>query len=170
MNYAYLWRTSALGALMVAVNAGAADVTVKITGSVLAASCDVNPGEVSKDVDLGTIVAQQYTDAGKTSTPENVTIGLSGCSNTSTVTATFSGTPDSTDPTLLAINAGSGVASNLAVQIMDDSSNPIELGGTLEIPVNGGTATVPFQLRYKSTGAVTAGTANSTLNVDFAYQ
>ncbi len=170
MNYVYLWRVSALGALMVAANAGAADVTVNITGSVLSVSCDVNTADASKDVDLGTIVAQQYEAAGKNSTSEDVAIGLTGCSNTSTVTASFSGTPDSTDSDLLAINNVNGAATNLAVQILDETSNPVALGETLVTNVNGDTATVAFKLRYKSTGPVTAGNADSTLNVDFAYQ
>ncbi|MEX3172673.1 fimbrial protein [Serratia quinivorans] len=170
MNYVYLWRVSALGALMVAANAGAADVTVNITGTVLSVSCDVNTTDATKDVDLGTIVAQQYETAGKTSPPEDVAIGLTGCSSTSTVTASFSGVADSTDPDLLAINSGSGAASNLAIQILDSTSNPVALGDTIDFPVTDSAATVEFKLRYKSTGTVTAGNADSTLNVDFAYQ
>ncbi|CAI1567657.1 fimbrial protein BcfF [Serratia quinivorans] len=168
MNYVYLWRVSALGALMVAANAGAADVTVNIKGSVLNVSCNVNNNSV--DVDLGTIVAQQYETAGIASDPKDVAIDLTGCSNTSTVTASFSGVADSTDPDLLAINSGSGAASNLAIQILDSTSNPVALGDTIDFPVTDSAATVEFKLRYKSTGTVTAGNADSTLNVDFAYQ
>lgn len=64
LNIFNLWRASVFSALIFAMDASAADVTVNIKGSVQSASFDVNPSDTSKDVYLGRIVAQQFAEAG----------------------------------------------------------------------------------------------------------
>ena len=162
--------------LMFGVSAGggmsafAHDVTVNISGNVIAASCDVQSGETTRSVDLGTIVAQQYATTGLTGPASAASVDLNNCSNTSEVVTTFSGTADGHDNTLLGLTATGTQAGNLGVQILDVNSTPVSLGDTMSTTVSSDTATVAFKLRYKSTGAVTAGDANAVLYLDFAYQ
>lgn len=161
-----------LGILAVHLPGSATDVTMTLKGQLTIAACNVVSSDTTKTVKLDTIIAQQFPTAGLTGPTRSFTIGLENCRDVSQITAALSGTADSSDSTLLALNRSGSPAGNLAIQILDDRDNPVALGHEITVPtsMSSSEAQLTFKLRYKSTGAVSAGAANSVLYVDFSYQ
>ncbi|WP_146198231.1 fimbrial protein [Enterobacter sp. CGMCC 5087] len=85
----------------------AADVTINITGQVIAAACTTGVGS-TYNIDLGQeISAATLNSAGAASTYVSQDIVLSDCpAGTTSVTATFDGTKDSGNDTMYANATG----------------------------------------------------------------
>lgn len=145
----------------------AADVSITITGKVIAKPCV--PSAAMSSVDLGDIYAQDLSSPGSSSVWQPVTLELTGCpSGTTSVTAAFSGKADSTGDYYL----NEGTATNLILQLEDrDTSSNIKNGATKTVSISGTTATIPLQVRALSiAGNAGQGTIQSTIDVAYTYQ
>ncbi|HGM5490687.1 TPA: fimbrial protein [Serratia fonticola] len=154
------------------LSAQATDVTININGRVIASPCTVD-GAQSVNVDLGqNIEAASLSTAGSSSEWSSFNLNLKNCpASTSNVTATFSGTADSTSPNYY---RNTGTATGVAVQLFKaNSSTSLGNGSTFVSAVNATahTATFPLAARaYTATGNVMPGTIASVVQVTFTYQ
>jgi len=106
-------------------------------------------------------------------------IKLEDCDTSVVTTAAvaFSGRADATDPTLLAVDqdlssSNSGTATNIGIQILDNSSAVVKLDGstfTDKTTLINGENILKFAAQYKSTGVATAGDANADANFIMQY-
>lgn len=167
-----------LSALAVLPGTKAQAADVNITGKVIASSCTVSPVlAAGQTVDLGTLGRTRFQFANDAGTWKSFTLNLTNCpAGTSTVKATYTGTPNGTDATLFANTEPVATAApNMAVQMAKDSDHTAVLstGSTMDVTVDTltGTATFPLAARlYTPTGGAQAGQVSSSVLVNFTYQ
>ncbi|MGL5387635.1 MAG: fimbrial protein [Serratia sp. (in: enterobacteria)] len=154
----------------------AADVT--ITGKVIASSCTVNPVLVAgQEVNLGTLGRTRFQNANEAGDWKSFTLNLTNCpAGTTSVKATYTGTPDGTDATLFANTEPAATAAPyMAVQMAKDADHSaiLSTGSTMTANVDTltGTATFPLAARmYTPSGGAQAGQVSSSVLVNFTYQ
>ncbi len=154
------------------ITAQAADVTINVSGKIIASPCEVD-GVSTLNVDLGQdLQAAQLSTAGSYSNWVPFVLSLKNCpSSTNTINATFSGTGDSADINRLYVNTG--VATNIAVELQSDDSASLPLGNSKVMSVSRSAtnmATFPLKSRVWSKGNATTGTIASVVSVTFSYQ
>lgn len=157
-----------LTALLLSVSAGprAADVTITVNGRVVAQPCTVST--TSATVDLGDLYTFSLVSAGAASAWQSVSLELTSCPvGTSTVTATFSGTADSTG-----YYANQGTAGNLQLELQDSAGNTLNTGATTSVTVDDTTlsATVPLKVRALTvSGGATQGSIQAVISVTYTW-
>lgn len=161
-------------------SATAEDVRVQITGAVLAQSCNVKSSDLTKNVIFDDINPQDLTPAGATTAAKKVTVALENCTgNVNSMSYMFSGSGDDSNPNLLKVTgsrpdaSSEGLASGLAIEILDMNKNAIALNQkqTLSQNITASGYDFNFYLRYKSTSqTIEAGDASSLLYLDFYYE
>ena len=151
--------------------------TVHFKGEVVNAACAVDAGSVEQTVQMGQVRSAKLATAGSTSSPVGFKIQLDDCDTTVAKTAAvaFTGTAvDSTNTSVLALqSSAAGGATNVGIQILDSTGNPLALDGATfskASTLNDGTNILPFQARYYATGAATAGTADADATFKVQYQ
>ncbi|WP_029685144.1 fimbrial protein [Tatumella saanichensis] len=146
----------------------AADVTITVTGQVVAKPCDIET--TNANVDLGGIPTFSLASAGAASDWKTVTLNLNNCPiGTSKVTATFAGTSDSTGSYFL----NQGTATNVAVQLANSSGTNLSNGGSLTSQVDDSSLSTAFNLEVRAitpSGSATQGSITSTINVTYTWQ
>lgn len=165
-------------AVVMGIFAGAANAAdqgsgkVTFHGSIIDAPCSISPDSVDQTVELGQINAKSLENSGR-SQPVNFKIDLVDCDSAtaSTVTATFSGTPSTANPDLLAIV---GNASGASVGLTNDDGQPLPLG-TASAPttIGGSTVEMLFGAFLQGNGAsatVVPGEFTSVANFTLSYQ
>lgn len=167
-----LTSTAALAA-GATVNGG----TVHFKGEVVNAACAVDAGSLDQTVTMGQVRTAKLEAAGKTSSAVGFNIQLNDCDTTVSTKASvaFTGiTIDSANPTVLALqSSAAGSATNVGIQILDQTGTPLELNGadfSSAITLNDGTNVIPFQARYYATDAAGPGTANADATFKVQYQ
>jgi minor fimbrial subunit len=163
-------------AVLPGTKAQATDVT--ITGKVIASSCTVSPVlAAGQTVDLGTLGRTHFQAANDAGTWTSFALNLTNCpAGTTSVKATFTGTPDGTNSNLYANTEPAATAApNMAVQMADDAnrSTVLSTGSVMSVTVDTltGTATFPLAARlYTPTGGAQAGQVSSSVLVNFTYQ
>lgn len=165
--------TAAFAADPVTVNGG----TVHFKGEVVNAACAVDAGSANQTVALGQVRTARLSEANKTSDAVGFNIQLNECDNSvyTQAAVSFTGpTINSTNPTVLALqSSASGSAGNVGIQILDRTGSPLNLDGSTfsaTSTLNQATNSIPFQARYFSTGAATAGIANADVTFRVQYQ
>ncbi len=156
--------------LLIALSPAQADlgvINIRLSGTVVALGCTVDPGDVDKPVNLGEWTTKQLKKTGSSTNPVAFSISLTGCT-ASGVTLAFTGTKDKTDNSLLALNmnnGGSDAAQGVAVQIMDNRHKRISVGDKAPRGVvdANGNLTLNFYANYVATAdsGVTAGVADA---------
>lgn len=195
MNAQYTTKTKTLLAVLVAalLPAGSALAattsggTVNFNGSVVTSACAISAGSANIDVDMGEVRAATLAAAGsEASTAKAFSIMLEECeiADTSgsteenpiaatTVSVTFSGTPDSADASSLAAgaNGGSASAQNVAIRLYDEQGNVVPLGEpAAAIVLRTGANTLNFSAKYYSPqGNATAGDASAIATYTVTY-
>lgn len=148
--------------------ADAVDVTITVSGKVVAKPCDIET--TNANVDLGGIPTFSLSSAGAASDWKTVTLNLNNCPvGTSKVTATFTGTSDTTGSYFL----NQGDATNVAIQLADSSGNNVTNGGALVSAVNDSSLATAFNLEVRAitpSGNATQGSIKSTINVTYTWQ
>lgn len=151
--------------------------SVHFKGEVVNAACAVDAGSVDQTVQLGQVRAAKLATAGSTSTAVGFNINLNDCDTSVATKASvaFSGTAiSSSNNTVLALqSSAAGGATNVGVQILDNTGTPLALDGasfSAASPLSDGPNTLPFQARYFATGAATAGQANADATFKVQYQ
>ncbi|ELV2798029.1 type 1 fimbrial protein [Enterobacter ludwigii] len=149
-------------------------VTITVTGNVVASPCEVSAESKTMNIDLGGGKDLQTADlnaAGAFSPWVPFSIVLQNCpAGTSSVTATFAGTADSADPETLYTNTGT--ATNVAVQLEGEASEPYGNGKTAKIDISSPSDKPTWNLQtraFSKNGGVTPGTINSVITMSFAY-
>ena len=144
----------------------AADVTITVNGSVVAKPCTVSTP--SATVNLGDLYTFSMASAGAASPWYSVTLSLSNCPvGTSRVTATFSGTADSTG-----YYQNQGTAGNIQLELQDSSGTTLNNGATKAVQVNDSTLSASFPLQVRAltvNGGATQGTIQAVINVTYTY-
>ncbi len=157
-----------LAALLLMVSTGlqAADVTITVNGRVVAKPCDVST--TNANVDLGNLYTYNLARAGDKTVWHDVSLELTNCPvGTSKVTATFTGTSDSTG---YYVNQGS--AGNIYLELQDRNASALGNGTTKTIQVNDSTqaATFPLQVRAITiNGGATQGSIQAVINVTYTW-
>lgn len=131
-----------------------AKINIRLTGTVVAMGCTVDPGDVDKTVDLGGWATKDMKKAGQTTRQVPFALHLTGCT-ASGVTTVFTGTKDKIRPELLALKSdGADYAAGVAVQIMDSTGKRIPMGGNAPRGVvdDNGNLTLSFRANYVATG------------------
>ncbi len=153
------------------------DGQVNVTGTITAASCNVEPDSKNQSVYIGEFSASSFAAVGDTSTPAKFDIKMNGCNNSiHGATIKFSGDADSNNSSLLALTgarAGGNVATGVAVEVLDANSNPLSINTVSSglYALTTGENTLTFYLRYKSTlPTLTAGNAAAIMYFDLQYQ
>ena len=167
MNMSKLGPIAGWLLMMVLPLAHAADVNITINGKVVAKPCTVST--VSTTVELGDLYTFNLLAAGATSPWHAVTLNLTNCPvGTSKVTATCSGTADSTRN----YYANQGAARNIALQLADSSGVNLPNGSTKVVAVNDASLAASLVLQVRAitpSGNVTQGSIQSLINVTYTY-
>ncbi|CAI9387779.1 TPA: type 1 fimbrial protein [Citrobacter amalonaticus] len=144
----------------------AADVTITVNGKVVAKPCTVSTTNAT--VELGDLYTFSLVSAGSTSAWHTVALDLSNCPvGTSRVTASFSGTADSTG-----YYKNQGSAGNIQLELQDDSGNRLNTGATKSVQVDDATQATRFPLQVRAisvNGGATQGTIQAVINVTYTY-
>lgn len=161
------WLLMLAGWLLIIVLplAQAADVTITVDGKVVAKPCTVST--VSTTVELDDLYTFNLLAVGATSPWHSVTLSLTNCpEGTTKVTATFSGTADSTQR----YYANQGEADNIALQLADGDGVNLPTGSTKVVAVNSQAASMELQVRaITPSGNATQGSIQSLINVTYTY-
>lgn len=144
----------------------AADVTVTVNGKVVAKPCTVST--TTATVELGDLYTFSLVNAGSSSAWHSVALELSNCPvGTSRVTASFSGTADSTG-----YYKNQGTAGNIQLELQDDSGNRLNTGATKSVVVDDASQSARFPLQVRAlsvNGGATQGTIQAVINVTYTY-
>lgn len=150
----------------------AADVTINISGKVIASPCKIDNNGVY-NIDLGqNISAATLNPANSYSTWKNFNVTLSNCpAGTTKVTASFSGTADSNNNAMYANTTGTGYAQNVAVQLQNSTTGTnTGNGSTMTVNVTNSAATFPLQARaYSTPGSATTGNISAAVLMNMTY-
>lgn len=149
------------------------EINIRLSGTVVALGCTVDPNDVDKPVQLGEWATKQLKKTGQTTSPVPFSIHLTGCT-ASGVTTTFTGTKDKANPELLALKSDDDdYATGIAVQIMDGSGQRIPMGNSSprRIIDENGNVTLNFQANYMATGntSVRPGSADADTEFTLSY-
>ena len=144
----------------------AADVTITVNGKVVAKPCTVST--TTATVELGDLYTFSLVNAGSSSAWHNVALELSNCPvGTSRVTASFSGTADSTG-----YYKNQGTAGNIQLELQDDSGNRLNTGATKSVVVDDASQSARFPLQVRAlsvNGGAAQGTIQAVINVTYTY-
>ncbi|UAN58519.1 type 1 fimbrial major subunit FimA [Serratia sp. JSRIV004] len=151
--------------------------TVHFKGEVVNAACAVDTNSSDSTVLMGQVRSAKLATQGATSTAVGFNIQLNDCDtsvSTHASAAFFGPTVNSTNTTVLALqNSAAGSATNVGIQILDQTGTPLVMNGTTfsaQSTLSNGTNILPFQARYFATGAATPGIANADATFKVQYQ
>lgn len=176
------WCSSLLLGLAMVVSTAQADdssYNLKITGTIVAQTCDVTSSSQNQTVHIGDFSSGEFSGTGSTSAEKQFSINLRGCTpGISGAKVMFSGAADATNSTLLALSdttGGGEMATGLGVEILDENQNTIPVNNSSSdsslYALKEGANTLNFFLRYKSTSdTVTSGNATAVMYFDLEYQ
>lgn len=172
MKYTNLFYTIPFIFCLLSVSSARAGdpVTITVTGNIVASPCEVDPNSAAQNIDLGDIQASTLQTAGNSSPWVPVNISLINCpAGTSSVTATFHGTPDPDGPDWDYVNTGD--AKNVSVSFQSTgASYPFGNGKSTTVNINNGGATINAETRVISNkGGATPGSVKAVITVSFVY-
>lgn len=178
MNKTIAWLVAIIGCVMVfTAHAASNGVAIDMSGTVVAATCDVNTADTNQTVFIGSFGSNTFHSVGDVSASADLQIRLTDCSSgIAGATVTFSGIPDSNNSKLLALSDTSGagaMASGVGVEILDRNRKSLAINTASDSQplVEGDNNTLTFYLRYQATKMpVTAGNASSVMYFDLSYQ
>lgn len=146
------------------------EISIRLSGNIVAQTCSAEPEDVNKTVELGHWPTRQLRNVSDHTIPVHFVISLKGCTG-SGVKVAFMGEKDRSDPTLLAINSNSG-ATGVAIEIMDMNHNRVDMGDNSErISIDSnGDARLNFFAQYVAVSSpVSAGSANADSEFILTY-
>lgn len=159
--------------LLVSTGALADSATLNITGRILSSACqpEINP----LTVPLGNISRSALSGKGVTAPAIGFQLRLKNCpAEIGQIKVQFDGTPASGDNSALALTAGTGVASGVAVQLQDAAGAIVPPGQPSALmAIKGGSGSLnslKFTARYIATAdKLTAGSANASATFTIWY-
>lgn len=170
------WPTSLFLMSMLVISmsqASFADTTnLKIYGTVVASSCDLDTDSTVIPVKLADTGSGYFKSVGTVGTPTYFNINLKECSDAiAGGSLAFRGTADSNNKDLVKLS-GDSSAAGVGIEIIDGvTHDPIALASDNAVALKPGDNTLNYGVQYKSTLAeVTPGTANAVMYFDITYQ
>lgn len=146
--------------------AHSADVTITVNGRVVAKPCTI--ATPTANVTLEELYTFNMISPGATSAWHDVILDLTNCPvGTSTVTATFSGTADSTG-----YYQNQGTARNIQLELQDEDGTTLNNGTLKTLPVDDASQATRFPLKVRAltvNGGVTQGTIQAVINVTYTW-
>ena len=152
------------------------DGTVNFTGEIVTVACTVDIGaNNTMTVDLGKVNKSVFTGVGSYASATEFDLKVKDCPATGVngISVKFDGTSYNGDSSALALTADTGVATGVAIELLDKNQTPLQLFKASEaytLPAAQTTLTMPMYARYKQMDAtVEAGKANSTVQFTLNY-
>jgi len=163
---------------MSATAAHASDGVINFSGKLVDTSCNVSVGGGGTvgNIILPNISVTELAAAGETAGDIGFTIALSACSGSKSPVRVFFELDNSpaVDRTTGRLNntAGSGAAGNVQLELLDGNYTPIVIGGAVGnyTDISGGSASIPFSVRYYATDETTPGDVKSMVTFSLDYQ
>ncbi|EJD6585053.1 fimbrial protein [Providencia rettgeri] len=156
-----------------ACHTNASDGQINFTGTITDTACTVTNNTTSPlSVILGTVSSKAFIASGSTVAPTKFQIALTGCPDTmKTAAVKFDGISANSDNSVIKLTAGSGVAENVGVQIVDSTGKVVPLfTNSSAYNLTGGANNLQFVARYISLAdTVKAGKADSTAQFTIVY-
>lgn len=174
MNFMRLKKYATLGLLLViftAVVQAADQVSINVTGKVIASPCQIKGDSLNKTVDLGkSIMSGNLHNAGSSTTWVNFSLNLINCPRgTTQATMTMHGPSDINNPADMYVN--SGTATNIAVQLQTQQGDPLGDGKFITGNVLNNALSYNLRARaYSHNGNVEPGTIEAVVTATFVYQ
>lgn len=155
--------------------------TITFNGELTANTCDVTIDGQPTDatVILPTVSVNQLEAAGRTAGASTFSMELSNCAGSLPTASAFFEAGVSVDSVTGRLLNLSGTAANVSLQLLDGSSpaqEVIKVGsqdqitGTTYKDISGGSATLPYIVRYFAEAPTTAGTVVSNVVYSIQYQ
>lgn len=150
------------------------DGQINITGTIQSNTCIVDTNSQNMTVDMGNVASKQFYQAGATAVAQSFVIKLVKCGDAASgVSVTFSGSVDSYDNRLLAIESNSVSATGIGIAILDSTHQIIPLNNkSVKYPLTPGASIVnlSFFAEYMANGeTVKSGDANATVTFMLNY-
>ncbi len=143
-----------------------ADVNITVNGRVVAKPCTI--ATPTANVTLEELYTFNMISPGAASAWHDVILDLTNCPvGTSTVTATFSGTADSTG-----YYQNQGTAGNIQLELQDEDGTTLNNGTLKTLPVDDASQSTRFPLKVRAltvNGGVTQGTIQAVINVTYTW-
>ncbi|WP_348749708.1 fimbrial protein [Pseudomonas rhodesiae] len=144
---------------------------IRFTGEIVSGACGIDANSLDQTVPLGQVPSNRFKKIADRSEPKSFDIVLTDCDTTTYKNArfTFTGT---TDPTVPALFATTGLAQNVGIRLQSSAGELLENGKEQVAPtlLQNGNNTVSFAAMYEATAAsVTTGEADSVANFTVAY-
>lgn len=153
--------------------ASAVDGTITITGNVNSSTCKINGGNspAAINVTLPTVSTNALNATAAVAGRTPFSIALTGCGALTKAQTFFE-----PGPTILSDGnlKNGGSATNIEVQLLDGSYNPINLSTSNatqpQFALTSGNGTVNYYAQYYATSAATAGTVSTSVQFTMLYQ
>lgn len=169
------WKGVFIVLMLVFISATHAhDGTVNISGTIQDNTCELAPDSQNKTIDMGIFAASQFRQSGDFSAAKKLTLNLQYCGPAASgATVTFSGTADTQNPEMFALEAAAESAKGLALGIYDTDGKPIAPGkSSASVALKPGqtSASLNFLARYVAVqDSVSAGSANGVVTFVVDY-
>lgn len=166
---------------LVSVVQAASTGTINFNGQLQANTCDVIVDGQAADatVILPTVGVNQLDAATKTAGETGFVMALNNCSGTLDTASAFFEAGASVDSVTGRLKNLAGTASNVSLQLLDASSstraviqagNQNQITDTAYVDVSGGSASLPYAVRYYAEAPTVAGTVVSNVVYSIQYQ
>lgn len=176
---------AALSTIFAVSEVHAAGGTINFTGTISTQTCNAavngSSGSTAAAVSLPTVPVGDLATQGKTGGQTSFKMEVTGCmsrspSGAGTVKAFFEKGPN-VDSNVRLINTAtsSGNASNVVLELVDGTGNTAIKAGDIAqnngnfMSISSGSASLPYSVRYYSTGTATAGTVTSSVIYSLIY-
>lgn len=144
----------------------AADVTITLNGKVVAKPCLISTSKAT--VELGDLYTFSLLSPGSGSAWYDVMLDLTSCPiGTSRVTASFSGTADTTG-----YYKNLGTAGNIQLELQDDLGQTLNAGSNKTVQVDEISQSAHFLLKVRAltvNGGATQGTIQAVISVTYTW-
>lgn len=145
------------------------------TSTVRTGSCSVNTDSQNLTVTLPNINAAALTSTGATGGKTAFNINLTCKSSSKDVLITMTASNPASTKGVVLPTSGAGYASNVGVQILNGSSNAVDVSGatsqTVATSSSNGSLSIPYYAQYYQTGSpVAAGQVAATITFVMSYQ
>lgn len=176
MKLKYQLLSYAMGAAMgvvMSVQSHATDnVSLRFTGTIKSATCEIS-GDADQELELGDVSTTKFSNPGDVSTARPFSMVIDcPAGGPGRASVTFSG-PVASNPDLLALDAGAGAATGVAVRINESNGTLLKMGtASAAIKLASGANALAYQAQYQSlvgSSEITAGTANATAQYTINY-
>ncbi|WP_431223677.1 fimbrial protein [Serratia sp. L9] len=155
--------------------------TITFEGELTANTCDVivDGQDADATVILPTVGTNQLNGAGITAGDTGFSMALNNCSGTLSTASAFFEAGASVDPTTGRLKNLTGTASNVSLQLLDASNasqeviqagNANQVTNTTYVDVSGGSASLPYTVRYFAEAVTSPGTVISNVVYSIQYQ